>query len=232
VVAFQFYLQSGKQKSWRGPSQVSRVGQEWQSCCFWSKYPWWRRKCETVHYCDARASCFVAEVWGEVFANFRAVPIKRHSTRQNWLFGLPRRILCECQSKWWAALGFALHFPLGGLLHCLRVITVNPVLITRKVVWLEVIWRSSSQTLTHCSFWSAVRNRIRPDSRRQIKGHKESADPPALAALNFVSWLPRYASTAIYHCSTLLQLLYRWQHQYRKLWKTIFTASLINMVEN
>jgi hypothetical protein len=38
------------------------------------------------------------------------------------------------------------------------------------------------------------------------------------AAQNFVHWLPRYASTIIYCCITLLQLLYRWQHQYRKLW--------------
>jgi hypothetical protein len=35
---------------------------------------------------------------------------------------------------------------------------------------------------------------------------------------NSVHWLPRYASTIIYSCIALLQLLYRWQHQSRKLW--------------
>jgi hypothetical protein len=32
---------------------------------------------------------------GEVFAHVHAVAIKRHSSMQNWLFGLPGRILCE-----------------------------------------------------------------------------------------------------------------------------------------
>jgi hypothetical protein len=34
-----------------------------------------KRKCETN---DATASSFVAKVWGEVFANFHAVALKRH----------------------------------------------------------------------------------------------------------------------------------------------------------
>jgi hypothetical protein len=38
------------------------------------------------------------------------------------------------------------------------------------------------------------------------------------AACNLVHWLPRYASTIIYRCIALLQLLYRWQHQSLKLW--------------
>jgi hypothetical protein len=37
-------------------------------------------------------------------------------------------------------------------------------------------------------------------------------------AWNFVHWLPRYASTIVYHCIALLELLYRWQHQSRQLW--------------
>jgi hypothetical protein len=35
MVAFQFYLQSQKQKICVGPNQVSRVGGLWQSFCFW-----------------------------------------------------------------------------------------------------------------------------------------------------------------------------------------------------
>jgi hypothetical protein len=60
------------------------------------------------------------------------------------------------------------------------------------------------------------RNLIRPNTRLQIKGHKKSALHPA--AWNFVNWLPRYASTIIYRCIALLQLLNRWQYQSRKLW--------------
>jgi hypothetical protein len=40
MAAFQFYLQSEKQKSRRGPTRASRVGGGQQSCCFWSKIPW------------------------------------------------------------------------------------------------------------------------------------------------------------------------------------------------
>jgi hypothetical protein len=39
-----------------------------------------------------------------------------------------------------------------------------------------------------------------------------------LTTWNFVHWLPRYASTITYFCIALLQLLYRQQHQSRKLW--------------
>jgi hypothetical protein len=36
--------------------------------------------------------------------------------------------------------------------------------------------------------------------------------------LNFIYWLYRHASTIVYSCIALLQLLERWQHQSRKLW--------------
>jgi hypothetical protein len=45
---------------------------------------------------------------------------------------------------------------------------------------------------------------IRPDTRLQTKGCKNRHVHPA--AWNFVHWL------------ALLQLLYRWQYQYRRLW--------------
>jgi hypothetical protein len=51
---------------------------------------------------DATASSFVAKVRGEVFTHFHAVAVKRHSS----------------------------HFPLGRLLLCVRVKTVNPNLVT------------------------------------------------------------------------------------------------------
>jgi hypothetical protein len=60
------------------------------------------------------------------------------------------------------------------------------------------------------------RNRMRPDTRFQIKGRKyQHLDS---AAWNLVHRLPGYASTIICSCIALLQMLYRWQHQSRKLW--------------
>jgi hypothetical protein len=55
------------------------------------------------------------------------------------------------------------------------------------------------------------RNRIKPDTRLQMKGRKSQHVHPT--AWNFVNWLQRYASTIICRCIALLQLQYRWQHQ-------------------
>jgi hypothetical protein len=94
------------EKSRRGPSQASRVGGGQQSCCSWSKIPWWKRKCEMVCCHDATASSFVAKIQGKVFAHFHTVTVRHHSSMRNWLFGLPGRIVCEqspwCQRKWCA----------------------------------------------------------------------------------------------------------------------------------
>jgi hypothetical protein len=49
----------------------------------------------------------------------------------------------------------------------------------------------------------------------QIWEHKNQHIHPA--AWNFVRWLQKYASTIVYCCIAFLQLLYRWQHQSRKL---------------
>jgi hypothetical protein len=58
------------------------------------------------------------------------------------------------------------------------------------------------------------RNPIRPDTRLQIIGRKNQHGYPA--AWNFVHWLPSYASTFMYCCIVLPQLLC-W-HQSLKLW--------------
>jgi hypothetical protein len=80
MVAFQFQLQSEKQKS-----MVSRGRQLY---CFWSKIPWWKKKCETVRCRDA-----IAYVRGEVFAQFHVVTKKCHSSIRKLLFVLPGRVL-------------------------------------------------------------------------------------------------------------------------------------------
>jgi hypothetical protein len=87
IVAFEFYLLSGKPKS--------RVRGRRKSCFSVKKIQWWKRKCEMVHCHDTTASYFFAKVRGEVFAHFHAVSINRHSSMQNSLFVLSGRILCE-----------------------------------------------------------------------------------------------------------------------------------------
>jgi hypothetical protein len=168
MVTFQLYLQSGKQR---------KVG-------------WWKRKCENVRYHDAMASSFVAKVWDSLHT-FHIATVKCHSSMWNWLFGLPERVLCEpspwCQRKRWAcswlcsspvlhfSVSVSSDFPLGGLLLCLRVITVNPALITSDNLGQEgCIFRADLikllADLGMLLFWSADRNHIRPDTRLQIKG--------------------------------------------------------------
>jgi hypothetical protein len=67
------------------------------------------------------------------------------------------------------------------------------------------------------------RNRIRPNTQLLITGRK---NPHVhLAAWNFVHWLPRYANTLISRCIAVLQLLYRRQHQNRKLWIPLVFAT-------
>jgi hypothetical protein len=87
MVAFQFYLQSGKQKI--------RVGVGRQSSCFGQKFPDEKWKCETVRCRDATAFSFIVKVQGGVFAHFHAVSANRHSSTWSWLFSLPGRVLCE-----------------------------------------------------------------------------------------------------------------------------------------
>jgi hypothetical protein len=99
MAAFQFYLQSGKQRNVGWVGYVSHV-------VFGQKFPGDKRKCEMVCCRVATASSSVAKVWGEVFANFHVVTINCYSSIWNWLFGLPGQIICEqsrcCQRKWWA----------------------------------------------------------------------------------------------------------------------------------
>jgi hypothetical protein len=93
-----------------------------------------KRKWENVRCRDTTASSFVAKVRGEVFSHIIAVAVKRHSSVRYLLFGLPGWILLnspfDIKEKIEHALGFALHFPLGRQLFCLRVITVNPAPVT------------------------------------------------------------------------------------------------------
>jgi hypothetical protein len=57
----------------------------------------------------------------------------------------------------------------------------SPVItLDKKIASSEVIWQSSSQTLTRCFFWSAVRNHIMI-YMNQVKGCTKSAHRPSCA---------------------------------------------------
>jgi hypothetical protein len=79
MTAFQFYLQSGKQR------KVEWVGDDSR---FWLKILWCKRKYEMVRCRDATAISFVPKVRSEVFEHFHAVAEKRLSSMRNRLFGV------------------------------------------------------------------------------------------------------------------------------------------------
>jgi hypothetical protein len=103
MAAFQFYLQSGKQRKIGWVRDDSHVA-------FGKKILYWKRKFETVCCRDATASSFVAKLCAKVFVHFHAVVVQCLSSMQNLLFGLPGPILCEqsplCQRKLWACSWF------------------------------------------------------------------------------------------------------------------------------
>jgi hypothetical protein len=74
----------------RNRIKVRLVGDDSHVVFFLSK-----RECETVRCRDATARSFVAKIRGEVFAYFHAFAMKRHSSMQNSLLGLPGWILYE-----------------------------------------------------------------------------------------------------------------------------------------
>jgi hypothetical protein len=217
MAAFQFYLQSGKQRKvgWVVTTVIM----------FLVKIPLWKRKCVKVRCSDATASSFVAKVWGEVFAHFHAFAVKRQISMRNWLSGLPRRVLYEqspwCKRKWltrsWLCSSSAspslvsassdfmctadAFFPQRLSNHCQGI----------RGTFSEICTKFDGVPLSDPS-----RNRIRRGTRLQIKGRKNQHVHPA--AWNCVPWLPRYTNTIIYRCIVLLQLLHRWQNQSRKLW--------------
>jgi hypothetical protein len=158
--SFIFNLEDrGKSDGWRR-----------QSCCFWSKIPWWKRKCEGVSCRDATARSFVAKFRVEIFAHFHAVVMKGHSNMRNWKFGLPGRILCE-QSLYINendehALDSA--FRLSRLFRSRWVyIFRERLLVSSPNEWL-IFARVSVEICTKFDavpFSGPSRNRIRPDTR-------------------------------------------------------------------
>jgi hypothetical protein len=173
---------------------------------------------------DATASPLVAKVQGEVFAHCHAV-IKHHSSMWNWLFGLPGWILCEqssgCQRKRWACSWFCssavslFSVLMNWIFHVwLMLSSLNAYLIIARVSVALFPRFAQNFMLFLCRIHHEISSRQVHDSKwKDIKNYHVHP-----AACNLIHWLPRYASIIIYSCIMIIQLLYRWQHQYRKLW--------------
>jgi hypothetical protein len=104
--------------------------------------------------------------------------------------------------SWWVWT-FSVRLMLFSPNACLVIVRVSVAHIRRLAQNLMHIWRRIHREIA---------------SRLRIKGRKYQYIHPA--ACHFVHWLSRYASTTgiTYRCFALLQLLYRWHHQSRKLW--------------
>jgi hypothetical protein len=126
--------------------------------------------------------------------NYIVVLIVWHA-RTNSLWTIPLDVIENDK----CALGFALHVPLGKLLLCLRVITLNPALVTSDNHGQEgcIVGGDLTKLLadvTHCYFWSALRNWLK------IKWCKKSTPPPS--SLQFCTLTPKI-------CYYYLSPLYR-----------------------
>jgi hypothetical protein len=136
-----------------------------------------------VHCRDITFSSFVATVQGDVLAHFHAVAMKHHNIMWNWLSGMSGRILCE-QALDIKKMMIMMSFT------CLAfsVFISLDFLCTAYALFSERL-SNHCQGLSHtfskiCTKFDAVflsdlsQNYIRPDTRFQIKGHKNSARPP------------------------------------------------------
>jgi hypothetical protein len=75
MAAFQFHLQSGKQKKWGGWGTTDVL--------IFVKNSLVKRKYEPAYCHDATASSFVTKVRDEVFAHFHTVAVKHNSSMWN-----------------------------------------------------------------------------------------------------------------------------------------------------
>jgi hypothetical protein len=169
-----------------------------------------------VRYRDATVSAFVAKVVGEVFAYFQAVALKRHSSMRKWLFGQTGIIIYEehplRQRKprtcsWlcsWPVSPFQSRWVWTSLVRPI-LSSPNACLIIGRVSIARFPRVAQNLMLFLCRINREI-------ASGQIKGGEN------LSCVKFCTWVPIFASTTIYNCIALLQLLFRWRHQSRKLW--------------
>jgi hypothetical protein len=93
---------------------------------------------------------------------------------------------------------------------CVRLMFSSPNACLIIAKFSVAIFLRFAQNLMHtqCSFVEFIAKSYQARYMTPNKRIQKSVLYPS--AWNFVHWLPRYASTIIYHCIALLQLLYRW----------------------
>jgi hypothetical protein len=113
-------------------------------------------------------------------------------------------------------------FDLPWIEHAIQTSVYGSCFLPRKLIWSlpgppsHFFPRLTPNEMhTRCSVVGSIA-KSRQDTQLQTKGRKDQHDDSA--AWNVTHWLPGYASTIIYGCTELLQLLYRRKHQSRKLW--------------
>jgi hypothetical protein len=98
----------------------------------------------------------------------------------------------------------AIHAPVYGSWFLPRMLVRSCALFTRF---------AHNLMLFLCRIHREIASGQIHDSKRKDVKISTSTQPR-----DILYWLPRYASTVIYRCIPLPQLLYRWKHQSRKLW--------------
>jgi hypothetical protein len=147
-----------------------------------------------VRCSDATASSFVAIFRGEVFAHFNEIAVKRHNSKQNWLFGLPERIFLwtitsmskKIMSMLLTLLFTCLAFSVSASLDFLCTAQVFfPERLSNARVSVALF--RDLHNMWCCSFVGSVAKES--DTRLQINGRKKSASP--LSCKKFLNRLPR-----------------------------------------
>jgi hypothetical protein len=118
------------------------------------------------------------------------------------------------------ALGFALHLSRFSVSVSLNFSCTAYVFFPERLSnHCKGLRLNFFEICTECNaahFSDPSRKSIRPDTKLHIKGRKNQHLHPA--AWTVLHWLPRYTSTIIYRGIAILQLLYKWHYQSRKLW--------------
>jgi hypothetical protein len=131
----------------------------------------------------------VAKFRGEVFAYFHSVAVKCHISMRNWP---PEQILCEqfpwCQRTWWAcswlcslpgspfsaSVSFDMSFKFSCTAHAFIPKRLSNHCQRLLCTFFYIYSKFDAVPLSDIS-----RNRIRPDTRLQLKGRKSSTLRPS-----------------------------------------------------
>jgi hypothetical protein len=166
---------------------------------------------------DAVSSSFVAKGWGQSLCTFLQSRHKHHSSMHNWMFGLPENDECtlhfgvHLSHLSWSRWLQNFPFKLLGIAHAFF-----PEHVSNHSRGLHCTFSEICEKMMHTHCW--IHHKIASGEIHDYKWKDIENQHVHPAGLNFVHWLPWYASTFIYHCITLLPLLYEWQQQSRKLW--------------